>query len=608
MHPSLLLLSLTLILPLSASSLPPLHQSQFTKHRIHPRKSATPPQEYIEVKRPLLFDSLTPSCTLPILSHSFGNTIGLPPINATYSPPHNCTWSNAVLQLSATSNGSQYDRIAAVWLSGAELLRTSTPEPAPEGIFWNVRKDVTRYSSLLRQSNLTLSVMLENVVNDVFNGVYRVNLTFIYYYNASNGITNDAVNFPLSLFPPNRKSTIRKLKDSPVSLKLKNSFELNENPADLIIPISAIGDEGFWFKIEGEADAVYQGIQIPLNTYRAVIEVYVSFHGNDEFWYSNPPDSYIETNGLPTKRGHGAYREVLVKLDDNVVGSVIPFPVIFAGGINPLFWEPVVSIGALDLPSYEIELTPFLGMLLDGKVHFFGLGVADAISFWLVDANLHLWLDEKADKVQAEPIKYSDPSTCVERESKFQQLDGKFEIEGERESEFSGWVNSSAGNFTTYVSRKLKFENTIKFKDNGTKKTVEQEVKVTTKVEVESDAGNSISSITVETKYPLEITTTTLPGSVKDTYLMITKLEHSLKEEKKGEDKENGKFESKLVNSQKSSGWMFVQDHDVLSGAASTYQSYNLEDNFGCYTRRVFTDTGSIQNDTNNFLCAAATS
>ncbi|KAK6135781.1 hypothetical protein DH2020_030476 [Rehmannia glutinosa] len=450
MHPSLLLLlllSLPLILPLAASS-PPTHHSHFTNHRLHRRHSAAPPQEYIEVTRPLPVDSLTLSCNLSVLSHSFGNTINLPPTNDTYSPPRNCTWTHAVLQLSAASNGSQYDRISGVWLAGAEILRTSTPEPTPDGIFWNVRKDVTKYSSLLRQSNLTLSVMLENIVNDVYTGVYRVNLTFFYYYNATNGTAaTNAVNFPLSQFSPNRKST-----------KLKNSMELNENPADLIIPLSASGEEGFWFNIKSELDAIYHGIQIPLNTYRAVIEVYVSFHGNDEFWYTNPPDSYIETNNLPTKRGHGAYREVQVKLDNNVIGSVIPFPVIFSGGINPLFWDPIVSIGAFDLPSYEIELTPFLGMLLDAKTHYFGLGVADAIPFWLVDANLHLWLDDEADKVQAGPIKYSDPSTCVEREYRFYQLDGKFEIEGERESEYSGWVNSSAGNLTTYVSYKLEFK------------------------------------------------------------------------------------------------------------------------------------------------------
>ncbi|KAG6427720.1 hypothetical protein SASPL_111966 [Salvia splendens] len=49
-------------------------------------------------------------------------------------------------------------------------------------------------------------------------------------------------------------------------------------------------------RIQSENDVVSREIQIPRNTYRAVIEVYVSAHGDDEFWYSNPPDYYIERN------------------------------------------------------------------------------------------------------------------------------------------------------------------------------------------------------------------------------------------------------------------------------------------------------------------------
>ncbi|KAL2526644.1 Peptide-N4-(N-acetyl-beta-glucosaminyl)asparagine amidase A protein [Abeliophyllum distichum] len=419
--PPLTLLLLTSLIPICSSSFaaepppPPRtlpHQSHFTKHKFHIKNDNNKSdsyQQYFEITRPLPFDTLIPSCTLPVFSHNFDNTIGLPPATTDYFPPTNCTWTHVSLHLTVASNGSQYDRISAVWLGGAELLRTSTAEPTPDGVFWNVSKDLTRYSSLLRQENITLSVMLENVVNDVYTGVYRLNLTFLYYDTDSNDTSSEGFNFPL-----------------------KTHWDLYENPADLIIPVSGNGDEGFWFRIKKDSDVKYKGIQIPSNTYKAVIEIYVSFHGNDEFWYSNPPDSYIEMNNLETKRGHGAYREVLVMLNDNVVGSVIPFPVIFTGGINPLFWEPIVSIGAFDLPSYDIDLTPFLGMLLDGKKHSFGLKVADAISFWLVDANLHLWLDDNLKEVQAMAIEYSVPNINLERESKFHELDGSFEIEGKR--------------------------------------------------------------------------------------------------------------------------------------------------------------------------------
>ncbi|CAI9772210.1 unnamed protein product [Fraxinus pennsylvanica] len=608
--PPLILFLVTFSIQISSSSAaaaPPIgHQSHFTKHNYHlknDKKSDSYPQ-YFEITRPLPLDTLIPSCTLPVFSHVFNNTIGLPPATAYYFPPANCTWSNVTLHLSVASNVSRYDPIAGVWLDGAEILRTSTAESSADGVFWNVRKDITRYSSLLRRENLTLSIMLNNVVNDITSGVYRLKLTFLYYDTHSNETNTDDVNILSSSFPLYQKSTVMKRGENPLissSNREEKSLDLYEKPADLIIPVSGIGDEGFWFKIENDNDVKSVGIQIPSNTYKAVIEVYVSFHGNDEFWYSNPPDSYIEQNNLNTKQGHGAYREVLVTLDDNVVGSVIPFPVIFTSGINPLFWEPIVAIGAFDLPSYDFELTPFLGMLLDGKVHSFGLKVADAISFWLVDANLHLWLDDNLKEVQAMPIEYSVPSIKLERESKFNQLDGSFKVEVESKSEYSGWVNSSMGNLTTYVNQELNFENTIKFDNSGTEKVVKQEVKVKIEIKVKSSTGNSISSTTVERKYPLEITTTTVVGSAKNTYLMTTKLEHSLKEEKSDDN-----FSSTLSNRQECRGWVFVRDHDVLSGAATTEQSYTYKDDNSCYSQKLTAANGVLGNNTSSLLCSSS--
>ncbi|KAK9282995.1 hypothetical protein L1049_011222 [Liquidambar formosana] len=356
-------------------------------------------QEYLELTHPEPSDLLIPSCTLPVLHHSFGNTVNSPPFTVPYSPPSDCPspWSRVVLDFHASCRGDQYDRIAALWLGGAEVLRTSTAEPTQTGIFWKVRKDITRYSSLLARSNLELTMMLENVVNEVFTGVYHINVTFFYY-------DDNTVRVPFSPLDDHKLDT--KLGSEPTggANMLQGLWNSYGKPADVIIPISDDRDKGFWFRIEGKSDVHSKIIRIPCNTRRAILELYVSFHGDDEFWYSNPPDSYIKSNHLPTSRGGGAYREVYVTIDEEFVASVVPFPVIFTGGINPLFWEPVVAIGAFNLPSYEFDLSPFLGNLVDGKNHNFSIGVADSIPFWLVDANLHIWLDHRKSKVKAKSI------------------------------------------------------------------------------------------------------------------------------------------------------------------------------------------------------------
>ncbi|XP_016491254.1 peptide-N4-(N-acetyl-beta-glucosaminyl)asparagine amidase A-like [Nicotiana tabacum] len=589
---------ISFIAPLSSSL---EHHSHLTKHG-HLRQNNTSSQQYLEITRPLPFTDLTPSYTFHILTHDFANTVGLPPVSVAYSSPANCSWTHVALQFNASSSGFQYDRIAAVWLDGAEILRTSTPQSTGNGVFWTVTKDVTRYSSILVNANSSLSVMLENMVNDIYTGVYHVNISFLYY-----DVKN--LNVPLS----NSTSTNRKLKlendvfvDNPIKMGMNNlrSDSENDKPADLILPISGNGSGGFWFRILNESELHGQRVIIPKNTYKAVIEIYVSSHGYDEFWYSNPPDSYIEMNNLTTRRGNGAYREVLLNIDENLVGSVVPFPVIFTGGINPLYWEPLVSIGAFDLPSYDIDLTPILGLLLDGQSHFLGLGVADSIPFWLVGANLHLWLDNNCAlpcEVQAKALDSSTPKFKIERSSNFVGLDGSFEVEMKRKSKFSSWVKSTEGSLTTKVSRELKFKNKIKFYQNGTEKKIKQKVEEDIEVRVLSDSGNTISKTKVKRKYPLTITTKSFPSREDGTRLMLSNLDHKWKEKKKSK----GYSSISLTNRQQCSAWMVVQDHNVLYDGATTQQSYSYEGEAGCYSRVISAVNGKLMNDNADRLCAA---
>lgn len=503
-----------------------------------------------------------------------------------YSPPVDCPppWSHAVLQLSGEIAGNQYDRIAGVWLSGVEILRTSTPEPSDNGSFWYVEKDVTKYSSVLEQSNISLSMMLENLINDEFTGIYNVSLSMLFY-------KDDVI----------EKIGGRKLGlGSGSGLGLASESGVYEEPADLVIPVGSEGSHGYWFRIENESEKGIREIAIPMNARKVVLELYVSYHGDDEFWYSNPPTEYIEMNNLDSSRGNGAYREVFVKIDGNLVGFEVPFPVIFTGGINPLSWDPIVAIGAFDLPSYDFELTPYLGSLLDGKSHTFELGVANSISFWLVDANLHVWVDENSAEVVA-MTGVSEPSEYEEsREYKFKQLDGSFEIEAERKSQSSGWVNCSMGNFTTTVTRKMEFENSVEFQGAGTQKTVEQKVKVKTEVTVVAENGTVISSTTSKREYPLKLSTSTTPGPEIDTNVMTTTISNEFKEKSS-----DGNTKTTIQNSQESEGSMLVKGHSVLSGRAVTRQTLSSKGKSSCFSRTAEAVDGQLLRDESIVACSS---
>lgn len=551
------------------------------------------PQEYVDPTFPPPLLPTSSSCSLLVLNHSFAYTYGLPPATVPYAPPDSdCSapWAHVVLTLSVASAGDQYDRIAAVWLGGVELLRTSTAEPTESGVFWHVKKDVTKYQSLLRRPS-NLSMMLENLVNDEFTGIYHCNLTLDFYpvYDDDDDVGYTARRISREV------SVLKKPK--------KEEMAVDNDPADLILPISNENSEnGYWFRIQDKPDDVHsRSVVIPKNAYKAVLEVYVSFHGNDEFWYSNLPNSYIEQNNLTTGRGNGAFRRLVATIDGRLVGAVVPFPVIFTGGINPLFWAPVVAIGAFNLPSYNLDVTPFLGLLLDGKPHEFGLNVTDSISFWLVDANLHLWLDSDSSSVQAKLMQYLVPPLSISRGNKFFHLNGTFKIDAGSKFHFTGWVNSSLGNLTTDINHKLKLKHLIVIMKDGNYKEVHMKAKV--KMGVRTLKGPILLSQEAHKyKYPLSIVTLNSAGE-NNTISMNTTLSHTLHEEilsLLGDKVLSAKI---LSDTQDADGWMVVQDHSVLSGSAGTQQTYQFQGLDGCYTRKVSAKDGKILEDSKTNVC-----
>ncbi|KQJ98542.1 hypothetical protein BRADI_3g37520v3 [Brachypodium distachyon] len=156
-------------------------------------------------------------------------------------------------------------------------------------------------------------------------------------------------------------------------------------------------------------------------------------------------------------RGNAVYREIVVSMDHHFASSFVPFPVIYTGGINPLYWHPVSALGAFDLPTYYIELTPFRGLLIDSKADEIGLSVVDGIAEWLVDANLHLWLDPGLSDVQASLGRYKTSRLSITCRYAYatQLLDKSFNIRTKRKSTFSGRVKSLLGNLMTEVEMEL---------------------------------------------------------------------------------------------------------------------------------------------------------
>ncbi|KAF2287317.1 hypothetical protein GH714_039615 [Hevea brasiliensis] len=530
----------------------------------------TPPTVYFEVTKPINVPNLK-SCAYTVLQHDFGSTYGKAPVLANYTPPSRCLshhFSKIVLEWNATSKGRQFDRIFGIWLGGVELLRSCTAEPKATGIFWSVQKDITRYYSLLvKNETQELAVYLGNIVDSTYSGVYHVNLT-IYFY------------------PPEEKLSYN-------GDILNNTKDAHGSKADLVLPFSRNLplNDGLWFEIENSTATKSKEFKIPQNVYRAVLEVYVSFHENDESWYSNYPNEYIIANNLTGSPGNGPFREVVVSLDGEIVGAIWPFTVIYTGGINPLLWRPITGIGSFNLPSYDIEITPFLGSLLDGNTHELGFSVTNALNVWYIDANLHLWLDHKSRRTEGKVLAHESKPLVFSSVSNFKDLDGTFLSTAGRSISSNGWVKSSFGKVTCCFNQHLSYSNSMEMGEDGNLQVVNQKINFNDTLSFRK-LNSSICSFRSVKDFSFDLYSNFFDqGNGTSFYKSNFKLGFN---EKKSKGAGFGFETSFLKNLQSGQGVMVVKNNLVLSGVGSTQQAYKYDDGKFCYFRNVSSSNYTI--------------
>ncbi|TWU70816.1 hypothetical protein ED733_001745 [Metarhizium rileyi] len=305
------------------------------------------------------------SCQVRLMHHVFGNSYGKPFV-ADYVPPDaaKCPFNRVIMNFTVVSKGRQFDRLATMWLGDTEVWRTSTAEPkAHPGIVWTHWKDMTTYLPLWTQPQ-KLIFDLGNIVNSVYTGSLNATLTATFIQDRN--LTGPAA-----------------------------------TPADKIVPLSAErGSSGKSSAFTYPEEKAEKSITLPRNIKRAVLSVAATGQASEEFWWTNVPEDGIDNwQGTPLL-GKGAFREVRLRIDDQIAGLSWPYPVVFTGGISPPLHRPVVGPQAFDLREQEIDITPWLGVLCNGEGHTFSLevvGADDAVvnRYWLLSGKIFLWLDKE---------------------------------------------------------------------------------------------------------------------------------------------------------------------------------------------------------------------
>lgn len=278
------------------------------------------------------------------------------------------------MNFTVTSKGRQFDRLALMYLGDTEVWRTSTAEPTANGIEWTYIKDMSEYIYFWNSSQKVI-FDLGNIVDDTYTGIWHTTLTATFF------TSQDTV-----------------------------------DPASLIIPISArrsASNSPSLFTLP--ADNATNTIAFPRNVNRAVFSVSACGQATEEFWWSNVLQSDINTF-VPvdgTLYGYSPFREVQVFIDGQLAGVQWPFPVIFTGGVVPGLWRPIVGIDAFDLREHEIDITPWLPLLCNGKEHTFEIKVSGILddgkgsgtitetvgASWYVTGKIFVWLDEDSNSI-----------------------------------------------------------------------------------------------------------------------------------------------------------------------------------------------------------------
>lgn len=323
-------------------------------------------------------------CTVQIVDNFACSSYGLI-YTAEFTIPTACPdpWSMIVLDVEASQNGTQFDRVGALWIDSTEVLRTTTPEPTSDGITWTIEKDLTLYSSLFSESNTHVATLsIPNNVDSTYTGIPLINAYLTFYM-------------------PDDKT-----------------FPAQDKTPEIVELPSSSGVPGDWSAIalHGGQNFSYPFSLDSSDVIAASVSIMASAHACEEFWYSNLVNDEVASKIGAC--GGGSYREIQVYIDGLLAGAQYPFPVIYTGGVNPFLWRPLTGIMSFDIPAYTFDLTPFVGYLSDGKAHQLTVTIeGDAGDteggVWYVDSTLMLYHDQDLSPVSG-TVSVSDPGSSYE--------------------------------------------------------------------------------------------------------------------------------------------------------------------------------------------------
>jgi hypothetical protein len=431
----------------------------------------------------------TASCTRTLADAFPSNAANGSPQNfsGTLAPPVDCPgpWAKVVLDWTTSVQGRQYDRSGFLDLGRTQIYFGTTYEPDPAGITYHFAKDITEYSALLHTAQ-PFTGGIGNYTSSVYTGVYTQTVTVTYY----------------------------------------QADRANPAPAE---PNAVVG-LGSQDASAGTPTVQLTADALPRNIVRAYLEVYIKGNGCDEQWFTDVPADVAARFPAAGMCAGGPYREVAASIDGTAAGVTQYFPYIYTGGIVPTLWRPIPAVGTFDMSPELLDVTPFVGRLVDGGNHDVALSVANIDDVWNLSANLLLYTDSRAAATSGALVADSIAPSARQQTTERSGSDGTVTatVTADRDWAITGYVNTSAGRITTTVTQHAAFRNTDTVRDNGFgQHVVETDAGWNRSVSVGGPGGPTVHThdwsypITVDASYQItDDNNFTLNGSVDMTRVL----------------------------------------------------------------------------------------
>lgn len=138
-------------------------------------------------------------------------------------------------------------------------------------------------------------------------------------------------------------------------------------------------------------------------------------------------------------------------------------------------YRPITSYGALDLPTYFIDITPFVPILTDGQPHAISLDVVSAeddhtiLQNWFLSAALQVFTDPSPKPTTGKMTLYSaDPFSQTTTTGSVDSSDVNVTVSATRNLRIESTIVSGSGKVNHVVfSQNLQYKNVQNFLDDA---------------------------------------------------------------------------------------------------------------------------------------------